>query len=55
MRTKVAALAAGLVMMGAGMLWAEDAAANKEVTLKGTMECTSVNSMKPRPVRMCSR
>ena|ERR1035437_1818451 len=38
MRTKVAALAACVLMMGAGLLWAEDAKKD-EVTLKGTLTC----------------
>lgn len=44
MRNKVVALAACLVMMGAGMLWAEDAKTeSKEVTLKGTQVCAKCN------------
>ena len=39
MRNTLAGLAACVVMMGAGMLWADDAAASKEVTLKGTLTC----------------
>ena len=41
MRNRVAVLAACVLMMGAGMLWADDAA--KEVTLKGTRLCAKCN------------